>query len=405
MLGMKRAAHKRGERGAALVMVAASMFVLMILAAVGIDLASLYMVRNEAQRAADSAALAGAKMFASTGFASGSISSAAVQPLAIQAAQAIGAQNKVGGQPAAIQAGDVSFDFSLTHDPRITVVVQRSSARGNAMPTYFARVWGWLSADVKARATAEAYVQDDNGPVVCTSCVKPLLFLNCDPANPTPANAACGAGYGYYVDPTTHAIEHPSVVGTTITLHGNSNPSQWGLLDFSGNGGAGVRQDIAKCTITTEFTCGSAVSVTKNGVTQGPTRQGLLDLIRANGQGLNQGQDSISPTGPPFTYYAGANNPLVGAGSVGAGTAITTSDSIVVVPLGDPPPPGRNQVTIQGFMQVFIQQFSGTDISATVLNVTGCTQSPPNTCGNGGTPGTVSPPPGSTVAIRLVQGG
>jgi Putative Flp pilus-assembly TadE/G-like len=404
MLGIKRAAHKRSERGAALVMVAASMFVLMILAAVGIDLASLYMVRNEAQRAADAAALAGARMFASTGFVSGGLTPGAVQPLAIQAARTIGGQNNVGGQPAAIQASDVSFDFTLAHDPRITVLVQRSSARGNAVPTFFARVWGWLSADVKARATAEAYVQDVNGPVVCTSCVKPLLFVNCDPAHPTPANAACGPGFGYYVDPATHTVEHPSVIGTNITLHANSNPSQWGLLDFSGNGGAGVRQDIAKCTITTQFTCGSPLTVTKNGVTQGPTRQGVLDLIHASGQGLNQGQDSISGTGP-FTFYAGANNPNVLAGSVGANTPITSSDSIVVVPLGDPPPPGKNQVTIAGFMQVFIQQFSGTDISATVLNVTGCIQSPPDTCGSGGTPGTISPPPGSPVVVRLVQGG
>jgi len=389
---------KRKQRGAALVMVAAAMFVLMILAAVGVDLASLYMVRNEAQRAADAAALAGAKMFVSSGFTSGAISQATVQPLVRQAAQAIGGQNKVGGQPAAIQGGDVTFNFALAHDPRVTVVVQRSSARGNAVPTFFARVWGWLSADVRGTATAEAYTADDNGPVVCSSCVKPLLFVNCDPSNTTPPNPNCG--HAFYVDPTTHQIANTNVIGQSIQLHNNSGPSQWGLLDFSSNGGSGVRQDLASCTITTQFTCGDQVP-TKNGNTLGPTKQGLQDLIHANGDGLNQGQDTIDAGGPPFTMRAGANNPYVAAGTVAVGQSITYSDSMVVVPVGDALPPGGGNVTIKGFMQVFITQMSGSDIYARILNVTGCKMSPGGSCGSGGQPGTVST--GSLALVRLVQ--
>jgi hypothetical protein len=74
-----------------------------------------------------------------------------------------------------------------------------------------------------------------------------------------------------------------------------------------------------------------------------------------------------------------------------------------VVPIGDALGPGGGQVTITGFMQVFIQQMTGKDITATILGISGCKQSPPSTCGNGGQPGTVSPPPNSPAVIRLVQ--
>jgi len=403
--------QRRPERGAALVMVAAAMFVLMILAAVGVDLASLYMVRNEAQRAADAAALAGAKMFVSTGFTSGAISQAAVQPLARQAAQAIGAQNKVGGQPAAIQPADVTFNFTLPKDPRITVVVQRSSARGNAVPTFFARVWGWLSADVRGTATAEAYNSSGgNGPVPCVGCLKPLLLPNCDPVNTSPVNPSCpGGAQGYFVDPATHDIAHTNAIGQTYQFHQQLVPSQYGVLDFSGVGGAGLRQDLGKCTITRQFSCGDSVPLL-TGAKVGPASQGIEDMIHASGMGLNQGQDAIdTSTGPPFPMTAGSNNPNVLAGAVSAGSAISTSDSVVVVPLydGTKLSPGAGSVTITGFMQIFVKQVNhqgGDDnVEGVILNVMGCTQSPPNTCSNGGQPGTITPPPAALIPVRLVQ--
>src|ERR1051325_11445938 len=54
---------KKGERGVTILIVAMSLLVLITMAALAIDVASLYQARAEAQRAADAAALAGAKMF------------------------------------------------------------------------------------------------------------------------------------------------------------------------------------------------------------------------------------------------------------------------------------------------------------------------------------------------------
>src|SRR5438105_4126219 len=278
----------RKEHGAALVMVAGAMFAVMILAALGIDLGTLYVVRNEAQRAADAAALAGAKMFVTSGFSSGAVSQAVVTPLATTQAQAIGAQNWVGGQAAKIQNTDVTFDFTLPGDPRITVVVQRTTANGNPVPTLFARLWGHGLTDVKAKATAEAYNPAGNpgGPPLCAACVKPLLFANCDVNNPSPQNLACAGGgtAGYFIDPTTGAIEHPNVIGQTYTFHQQAVPSQYGLLDYSNNGGSGLRTDLSSCSVTTQFTCGDTVPLLQ-GNKVGPTAQGVEDMINANGFG------------------------------------------------------------------------------------------------------------------------
>ncbi len=151
--------RRNNERGSTLFYVAASLFVVMGMASLGIDLVTLYAARSEAQRAADAAALSGAKMFIRSGFTSGLVSQAVAQTLATQAAITVGAENSFGGQAAAIQSSDVTFDFSVPENPLITVVVQRTAARGNALPTFFAKAMStrMLEADVSATATAEAF--------------------------------------------------------------------------------------------------------------------------------------------------------------------------------------------------------------------------------------------------------
>src|ERR1700730_7271139 len=65
---------RKNERGVTIVLVAFSLLALLGLAALAIDIATLYAAHGEAQRAADAAALAGARMFAASGYTSASSS-------------------------------------------------------------------------------------------------------------------------------------------------------------------------------------------------------------------------------------------------------------------------------------------------------------------------------------------
>ncbi len=62
--------HRKRERGQTLALVAVSLVSLLAMAALSIDVISLYEARAEAQRAANAAALAGAQMIAESGITS-----------------------------------------------------------------------------------------------------------------------------------------------------------------------------------------------------------------------------------------------------------------------------------------------------------------------------------------------
>src|SRR5437764_876376 len=115
--------HDASERGQTIVIVAASMVSLIALFALGIDVTTLYTARKEAQRAADAAALAGAKAFVSSGYTSGFVPLATAQNMATQVALSAGQQSKVGGL--LLQAAEISVNFpsATTTNPRITVTV------------------------------------------------------------------------------------------------------------------------------------------------------------------------------------------------------------------------------------------------------------------------------------------
>ena len=136
--------HRKNERGITIVLVAFSLLALLGMAALAIDIASLYVARGEAQRAADGAALAGAKMFATSGYTSAPTSLASTDicqtfgpgatAAANRQAEAVAAQNLIAGQPAAVQT--ITCDVTPAN-PRITVKVQRTG-----VPSFFGRVWG-----------------------------------------------------------------------------------------------------------------------------------------------------------------------------------------------------------------------------------------------------------------------
>src|SRR6478672_3382016 len=187
--GGKSALHRRsGERGQTIILVAVSLVTLLAMAALAIDVVTLYVARSEMQRAADAAALAGAKAFVDSGITSLATTDpnyAGVQNLAqVMANAAINSivpQNRIAGT-APVLVGAPAFDFTRPGNPQVTVTLQRTD-----LPTYFARIWGSRLATVTASAVAEAYnpggVLAAGYAPIAPKCVKPLLVANRDPAS------------------------------------------------------------------------------------------------------------------------------------------------------------------------------------------------------------------------------
>jgi len=395
---------RKAQRGMSLLVVAASIVALLGVAALAMDLAALYMARNEAQRAADAAALAGARAFVDSSFMSGGVSAGDAQLRARQEAMKIGEANRVAGQDALITPGDISFNFSEPSNPRITVVVQRTEASGNPIPTAFARIFGFAFGEVSARATAEVYPSG-------VTCVKPWLLPNCDPVHSAPENPNCLGSGGYYVDPATGAVANPApytsggAIGQEVTIKPGlpedaTTAGQFHIIQMPqtgtpicpacetpGSGGSVVgadayRRNIACCN-TTPLDCGvNSVVQLETGNVAGPTGQGVACMIHqttknCSGTPDSCGQDYLqNPSAYPFDIMGGASNPNENLRQ----EIINSSDSIVTIPLSDgsegsPGRSGGSTITVIGFMQVFVEKVDASaqnTVTGRILNVVGC---------------------------------
>lgn len=422
-------------------MTAVLLIAMLAMAALAIDGVHLYLVRSEAQRAADAAALAAAQSFLDDGYMSGITTAAAAQTVARQRAKAVGSLNLIGGQPPSMQDSDVTFDFSRPGDPLVTVVAQRTAARGDAVPTFFARLWGYTATDVRATATAEAFNPSGTSVPATGSCLKPWILPNCDPLHGNPASSYC-TGSGTFIN-RDGSISNPGqykgpnsggIIGEPITLkYGDPSsapaPSQYypiqipttpnplcpacaTLTGSNGNTGAAVYRENIECCNANQFVCGATGTVDlslQTGNMQGPTRQGVECLIN---QGPNQtGQDTIDATTLQIT--GGNNNP--NPAYVGQPISWANSSSVVTMPIYD----GHNlcpggscsaTVTIIGFMQVFIKDVTNgnfANVDAVILNVAGCSSTGAGGGGGGGGGGGSNGGPtgaaGSPIPVRLVH--
>src|SRR5229473_4554104 len=123
------------EQGQTIVLVALAIVSLLAMAALVIDVVTLYVARSEAQRAADAAALAGAKAFVDSGVTTDPTNPALqtlAQNMATAAITAIVQQNKLGGVPPVL-ASPPTFNFAQQGDPQVKVTLQRTD-----LPTFFA---------------------------------------------------------------------------------------------------------------------------------------------------------------------------------------------------------------------------------------------------------------------------
>lgn len=460
--------RRRNENGATLLLVAAGLVFLLGMCALAIDLVTGYLARVQCQRAADAAALAGAKVLANSCamISGGCVAGGAQEALATQAAVAISGQNPVMGlAPIASTIGTV-FTYPSSTEPQITVTVYRDSNHKDALPTLFAKMFGIDTMNISAKATAEAYNPAGSSQQITVGCIKPFLVPNCDPNFPVltsdargNSNCVCGGqgvtqgdcptGFGsnyemsYYVYPpgTANAgkVVNPGdyipnsctttgctggVRGAPWYLHNNLNnpvPSQWYTIAFSTQSGQSYKNYIQQCAPQT-IACNGSLS-TLNGKKVGPTDQGVDSLIGANNDGFSQGQDYLcsphpwagAPSGCPatmppaiqgFQILGGANNPY-GYANKTFSSLSGQSDGVTSVVLydGSVISSGGSTVTVQGYMQLFIQgadhQNNTDDVYGTVMSVSGCGGG--GSTGGGGTPPPVTSTGGSFVPIRLIQ--
>ena len=466
---------RKGERGVTMILVALAMIAIIAMAALSIDVTTLYLAREEAQRSADTAALGAARIISVsgiTGTADPSTDNADWQAIcggagstASLAARAIAQQNSVGGSAPTISVlygpGGTNADCSglsqaFAVNPIVTVRITRTG-----LPTLFSRVWGRGGNSVSASATAEAFNPSNSGNIgygpagtitpVQPRCVKPIVVPNLDPLNP--AGATCTTNCAKFVNPASGAIQHPGIslggagsngtIGETFWLVADCRPSipgscvlrQGGLLQPQANLATGSRiqsppnllyapgqigttvtaipsctqgdayeEAIEGCDSPTNYQCGvanaNAVDLGRNPEVNA-TSNGVSCLIHEGDPTVSQpdGQDRLNPYAAPSAYpfeiVAGTSNPV----SALANKSITSSSSIVSLPIYDNSvniaSGATTNVTFVGFLQVFINavdQFG--NVNVTVLNVSGC--------GNG--TGTTGPPVAgsSPVPVRLI---
>jgi len=430
------------EDGQTILLVAISIVSLLMMAALAIDVVSLYTAKSEIQRAADAAAIAGAKAIADSGITtipSGDANQTQAQLLATSMASAAIAailpMNLVAGQAPTCTNCPPAIDWTRPGNPIITVTLQRTN-----LPTFFARVFGQRTASTGATAVAEAYnpANQQNFTPIQTMCVKPLLVGNEDPGN-------LGKGF---VDPTTGTVVNGSaVIGETFALGADCPPAsakcspppnapypkvttsppmvQYVPAGVNSNNGdvfttstkppCGSWPDqppilfgsaMAGCSIST-YQCGTNKAffdTSVNPIAGGANSDvslGAECLINASQTGPGQGQDTLTLPYQPYTsgpaqIIAGSSNPM-------SGFNVTNSSSIVTIPIINSPPDsiptGGGLMTVVGFLQVFIQDVNvtnPTNLDVTVLNVVGCSNTPnanPTVVGGNGT---------SVIPVRLI---
>lgn len=419
-----------------MVLVALSMFAVIAMAALSIDLVALYLAREEAQRSADAAALAGARVLSLTGVTGDPDNAQDLLPappwptacaLATQVAQAVANQNSVGSTVAT--SATVSFLYNGTANdctapaggfslnPQVQVKVVRQS-----LPAFFARMWGQTTNSVSATAIAEAYNSSNSGLIapngivpVNPRCVKPWIIPNIDPSgggaliNVNPAGSSsiaspgirlsfappglvigeeillmnrCGAGPGCGTTPLGAIAANyvPALIaGNSVAYPSCAN-------------GSPFEQAVGGCDVGTQYACG----IQGGGMQADLSASYNADTVAA-AQCLIRwpAQDTLNTSQYPYQIQPGASNPIAATGT------LSSSTSIVTLPIYDnsqapgtltPPSPA---VTIVGFLQVFINQsFPSGNLDVTVLNIAGC--------GNGSGPVTNGVGGISPVPIRLI---
>jgi hypothetical protein len=227
-----------------MVLVAVAMIAIIAIAALSIDVITLYLAREEAQRSADAAALAAVRILSVSGMTGDPSNSSTLwsavcggsSSIASQAAQAVATQNAVGGPvptvsvtysaPGGSQTADCRSLANSTFgvNPLVTVQIQQAS-----LPTFFSRMWGTTGNSVGASATAEAFNPSNSTNAglstinpVQPRCVKPWAVPNQDPLHNTSGGVGIcsGSGVGPNVCAKIVNLADSSIVNQGISVNG-----------------------------------------------------------------------------------------------------------------------------------------------------------------------------------------
>ena len=426
------------------------LFVVGAMAALSIDVVTFYTARSEAQLAADAGALAGARALANSGVTSdtnapgdGMLSAAQLnlaKPVAIQVAQS----NLVGGQT--VPTGQIQVSFNGTgsnpcaavqagqpNNPCVTVQVTAY------LPTFFARIWGNTQVTISATATAEAYnpsglatnVNNTVAAPIAPSCVKPWLLPNLDPN-----------GTGAIFDKSSGAIQDSALLGweTPVALGGNRlklgcplgncgtqfpnvatawryfpgdttssfpPPPATSVTCAGSDAFTAYELSVAGC-VQTPIACNDNSTIKIDLSDYGNRNTETADAANCLAHTSTGRGDKVNETNPPFypfEFVAGADNPLVEAGSLSAGKDVVVSDSLVTVPVFDSstwPPP--EPVQIIGLVQLFLSpegqptNTTSGNLHTMVINMVGC-----GTNLNGGSAPPIYGNGATAVPVRLIS--
>lgn len=368
---MNRLAHMSGERGATIVMVALAMAALLSVVALAVDVGMLLTAKTEAQRTADSAAMAGAGTLIF--FPDGDTEARAE-------AQRFGEMNAVQGVVDIDPAADVDVDLV---NKRVTVRVHRDDVRGGPVGTWFARVFGINSANIGADATAEVK------PAGSAVCVMPFAvpdeFYDVDGDGifePEDGDAYDPAIHGYGSDwrnpgsPGDDGQGYEYDFGRQMVIKGGG-PGAAGGGGGSGGGGPGgggsqpgtgpswyYPWDIpqvpggncaggpggqgAQCYQWAIENCHPSVIslgeeyMVANGGMTGPTRTGINNVIDED----------------PFASWDDGDNEVTGS----AWDPWSGSPRVRIVPVYDPSrefDPGKKPVVFSNFIAMFVEGVQG----------------------------------------------
>jgi len=422
------------ERGQTIILVAISLVALLGMAALAIDVVTLYVASSEIQRAADAGALAGAKAVADSSVTtllltdpnSGTVQAWAQTGATAQVNAVLQNNLVAGGVPTLVSS---TVDWSRQGNPHITVSLKKTG-----LPTFFAKIWGGGTSIVTATATAEAYNPANLSTItpIVPSSVKPWLIANKDPNGNnfvgvlSPAWPVDSSEIGQQFDLVSDCM------GTATPCNLRSNPPglRNGRVQYVPAAVAANTTDVcptsaASCSSSclgassyelsvecadenpySYLNCGGgSANITWDntvnpGGAAGASATGAECLIHASGSGAGTRQDTLNAS-----LWPGAPMQITGGScSAKPSQLVATSSSIVTIPIidtnyapGSFPATGQ-PLTVVGFLQAFInwtEPGSG-DINITVLNIAGCSSS-----NNGATP-VVGGAGTSPIPVRLI---
>jgi hypothetical protein len=424
-----------------MVLVALAMIAIIAMAALSIDVITLYLAREEAQRSADAAAITAARVLSLsgvTGDTNNIVGSLPAPPwpqacaLATQLAQAVANQTAVGSTAATTVNVTFLYNGTTTDctsaggnggfaiNPQVQVQVIRQ-----ALPTLFSRIWRRSTNSVSATAIAEAFNPSNSGTITLSAsvvpvsprCVKPWIIPNQDPSN----------GNNPFVSTTDGSINNqgiqfsgagPGVIGerTTWTNACGSKGSDCDVMKGSKPAPGSYIPALITPPATAVPTCADDSDYQKAIGGCDPSDQSDQNTVYACGtqnrahadltinpgadtaaaaQCLirQPGQDKLNMAVFPYQIQPGSDNPVITSG------VITSSNSIVTLPIYDQNQGGGKlagnnpTVTIVGFLQVFINLANPDgSLDLTILNVAGCSSNTSNPAVAGSSP----------VPIRLI---